>query len=54
MRKRMCVVVECVIFDVVIIGIILLNIIVFVFYYYGIEKLFENVLDLCNMVGKFL
>lgn len=52
MRKRMRAAAECATFDVVIIGIILLNTIVLALYHYGIEKSFENVLDLCNMVGK--
>lgn len=46
----MCFIVESVLFDVVIVSVILMNIVVFVFYYYGIDKLFENVLDVCNMV----
>ncbi|RMX45224.1 hypothetical protein pdam_00020953 [Pocillopora damicornis] len=50
MRKRMRAAAECATFDVVIIGIILLNTIVLALYHYGIEKSFENVLDLCNMV----
>ena len=37
-------------FDAVIIGIILLNTIVLALYHYGIERTFEKVLDLCNMV----
>lgn len=52
MRKHMRAAAECAAFDAVIIGIILLNTIVLALYHYGIEKSFENVLDLCNMVRK--
>ena len=54
LRKRMRAVAECAVFDAVIIGVILLNTIVLALYHHGIEKKFEKVLDLCNMVCKRL
>ena len=54
LRKRMRTVAECAVFDAVIIGVILLNTIVLALYHHGIEKKFEKVLDLCNMVCKSL
>lgn len=50
MRKGMRSVAESAAFDAVIIGIILLNTIVLALYHYRIERTFEKVLDLCNMV----
>ena len=50
LRKRMRTVAECAAFDAVIIGVIMLNTIVLALYHHGIEKKFEKVLDLCNMV----
>ena len=50
LRKGMRSVAECAAFDGVIIGVILLNTIVLALYHHGIEKSFERVLDLCNMV----
>lgn len=52
LRKHMRAVAECAAFDAVIIGVILLNTIVLALYHHGIEKSFEKVLDLCNMVCK--
>ena len=52
LRKGMRAVAECAAFDAVIIGVILLNTIVLALYHHGIEKSFEKVLDLCNMVCK--
>lgn len=49
-RKRMRTVAECAAFDAVIMGVIMLNTIVLALYHHGIEKKFEKVLDLCNMV----
>ncbi|KAL9953553.1 hypothetical protein ACROYT_G040985 [Oculina patagonica] len=50
MRKGMRTVAESAAFDAVIIGVILLNTIVLALYHHGIEKSFERILDLCNMV----
>ena len=50
MRTGMRSIAENAAFDAVIIGIILLNTIVLALYHYGIERKFEKVLDLCNMV----
>ncbi|KAJ7374231.1 hypothetical protein OS493_007307 [Desmophyllum pertusum] len=50
MRKCMRTIAEWAAFDAIIIGIILMNTIVLALYHHGIEKSFERVLDLCNMV----
>ena len=43
---------ESALFDAVIVGIILMNTVVLALYHYGINKSFEKVLDLANMVSK--
>lgn len=50
LRKHMSAVAESAVFDGVIVGVILLNTIVLALYHHGIERSFEKVLDLCNMV----
>ncbi len=53
MRRGMRAVAESAAFDAVIIGVILLNTIVLALYHHGIERSFEKILDLCNMVRKY-
>lgn len=53
MRKGMRTIAESAAFDAVIIGVILLNTIVLALYHYGIERTFEKILDLCNMVRLY-
>lgn len=53
MRKGMRAIAESAAFDAVIIGVILLNTIVLALYHHGIERSFEKILDLCNMVRKY-
>ena len=52
LRQRMRNVTEYAAFDAVIIGVIMLNTIVLGLYHHGIEKSFENVLDMCNLVSS--
>ncbi|XP_068683417.1 sodium channel protein 1 brain-like [Montipora foliosa] len=50
LKKHMRSIAESALFDVVIVSVILMNTVVLALYHHGIDKSFENVLDVCNMV----
>lgn len=52
LRKSMRAIAASALFDAVIVGIILMNTVVLALYHHGINKSFEKVLDLANMVSE--